>query len=133
LTLAKDAGRRVTVVPGELITYTLAVGAQDGAVSDVALTDRLPPGTLFVAASGEHTRSGPDGIVFTWQLGDLTDGQLVTRTLTVRVPLDIADGTQISNVDYLATASDAAPVGGLPVHVRAQKPKQVWLPIARRS
>jgi uncharacterized repeat protein (TIGR01451 family) len=133
LTLAKDAGRRATVEPGGLITYTLRVGARDGPVSNVALTDTLPLGTVFEAASGAHTRTGPGGSIITWQIGNLAAGQTVARTLTVRVPAGAADGTSIENVDYLAAASDAAPVGGPSVNIGVRiPPRQTWLPILRR-
>jgi serine protease AprX len=133
LTLAKDAGRRVTIAPGGLITYTLTVRAQDGPVSNVALTDTLPLGSVFVAASGAHARAGPGGIVVIWQLGNLADGQTVKRTLTVRVPLGVANGTLIENADYLVTASDSAPVDGPLVSISVQiPPRQLWLPVARR-
>src|SRR5262249_43812601 len=59
LTLTKDVGRRVTIAAGDLLTYTLRVGALDGPVSNVLLTDTLPLDTAFVAASGAYTRSGP--------------------------------------------------------------------------
>jgi uncharacterized repeat protein (TIGR01451 family) len=133
LTLDKDAGRRATVAPGGLITYTLTVGAQGGPVSSVALTDTLPLNTVFVAASGAYARAGPDGSVVTWQLGDLAGGQAVTRTLTVRVSRETANGTPILNLDYLATASDAAPMSGSAVSVSVQTPpRQLWLPLTRR-
>jgi uncharacterized repeat protein (TIGR01451 family) len=132
LTLAKDVGRRVTVAPGGLITYTLTVGAQGGPVRGVALTDTLPLDTLFVAASGAYTRLEPDGLLVTWQIGDLAAGQTVTRTLTVRAPPVIAEGAPIQNVVYLATAGDAALVRGPPVSISVRTPpRQLWLPIAR--
>jgi uncharacterized repeat protein (TIGR01451 family) len=132
LTLTKDVGRRVTIAAGELLTYTLTVGARNGPVSNVALTDTLPLDTVFVAASGTYTRSGPGDIVVTWRLGDLADGQMVKRTLTVRVLLGTADGTSIRNVNYEAGAVDAAPVDGPPLGVMVQTPRRVWLPITRR-
>jgi uncharacterized repeat protein (TIGR01451 family) len=132
LTLTKDVGRRVTIAAGDLLTYTLKIGAQDGPVSTVALTDTLPLDTAFVAASGAYTRSGPGDIVVTWQLGALANRQTVVRTLTVRVLPGTADGTQIRNIDYKATAGDAAPVAGSSVNVIVQTPKRVWLPLTRR-
>jgi uncharacterized repeat protein (TIGR01451 family) len=133
LMLLKDAGRRVTVAPGELITYTLTVGAQSGPVSNVALTDTLPLGTIFVAASGAYERVGNGGNVITWQIGDLADGQTVTRTLTVRVLPQAADSALIENIDYLVAAGDTAPVSGPPVSVSIQiPPRQLWVPFVRR-
>ena len=132
LTLAKDAGHHVTIAPGELITYTLAVGAQGGPVSNVTLTDTLPLETAFVSASGVYTRAGLEGIFVIWQLGNLAGGQTVTRTLTVQVLPETAERTLIQNDDYLASASDAAPVRGPAVTVSVQTPRRVWLPLARR-
>ena len=123
LTLSKTANPGTEVTVGQPITYTLTVGAQNTTLNDVSLTDALPLGTEFVAASGTYTRSGPENNIVSWNVGTLTAGGSATRTLTVRVLPGTADGTTISNASYQASATGAATVNGTPVHVTARRPQ----------
>jgi uncharacterized repeat protein (TIGR01451 family) len=123
LTLNKTADPGTEVVIGRPITYTLTVGAQNAVLNDVSLTDALPVGTEFVAASGSYTRSGPENNIISWNVGTLAAGGSAARTLTVRVLPGVADGTTISNASYQASATGAATVNGRPVNVTARRPQ----------
>jgi uncharacterized repeat protein (TIGR01451 family) len=123
LTLSKTANPGAQVTVGQPITYTLTVGAQNTDLNDVSLTDALPLGTEFVAASGSYTLSGPENNIVSWNVGTLTAGASTTRTLTVRVLPGTADGTTISNASYQASATGAATVNGTPVNVTARRPQ----------
>jgi uncharacterized repeat protein (TIGR01451 family) len=123
LALSKTADPGTEVLVGRPITYTLTVGARNADLSDVALTDALPVGTEFVAASGSYTRSGPESNIISWNVGTLAAGANTTRTLTVRVLPTTANGTTISNSSYQASATGAATVNGAPVNVTARRPQ----------
>jgi uncharacterized repeat protein (TIGR01451 family) len=136
LTLVKTANPGTTIAPGGLITYTLTVGASGGPVSGAVLSDTLPVQTALVSASGPYSYSGPTDNVITWSLGNLSAGQSVARTVSVRVTPDTLVGTTISNVSYYARAADSALVGGPPVDVlvRAVPPRPIiWLPLVARQ
>lgn len=81
---------------GSALTYTLTVtnGGPDAATA-VVLRDTLPAaGFTFVSASAGCTLSG--GVV-TCDLGNLTAGQTVTRTITGTVSCSLSDGAVLSN------------------------------------
>lgn len=82
LAVAKDDGR-TTVVAGESLTYTITisnVGTQPAA--GVTITDSLPIGTTFVAASdGGSVSSG----LVTWPTFNLSVRVSVTRSVTIQV------------------------------------------------
>jgi uncharacterized repeat protein (TIGR01451 family) len=131
LTLSK-AANVAEVAPGELITYTLSVGAQGGPVEGVVLTDTLPFSTTFASASGTFVVlvDGTSSSV-RWELGSLSAPDTLTRTLTVRVSSDVPRGGVISNASYLARGNGTTSVTGAPVNVTVQKLK-LWLPLVMR-
>ena len=72
--------------PGDTLTYTITVqniGNQDAI--NIVLTDTIPPGTSFVAASqgGAEVPAGSGNVA--WPLFNLAAGSSITRSLTVAV------------------------------------------------
>lgn len=82
------------VAAGTSTTYRIDVGNTGlRTAPDAELTSALPAGASFVSASEGGTFA--DGVV-TWQLGDVTDGSTLTRTLTVRYHEDLVDGSSLT-------------------------------------
>jgi uncharacterized repeat protein (TIGR01451 family) len=133
LTLSKAADPSADVEPGKLITYTLTIGAQHATVNSVVLTDTLPVDTTFVSASGTYSRSGPGNSVVTWPLDTLAADRTVTRTLTVQVSPDAANGATISNASYRVSAEDAATVNGSPVNVTVRRASTGTLTLSKTA
>ncbi len=82
--------------PGDLLTYVAAVhNSFAGVASGIALTDTLPQGLLFVAASDGGTELS--GVV-SWPAFALASGAVTTRNVTVRVDPSVALGvTSLTN------------------------------------
>jgi uncharacterized repeat protein (TIGR01451 family) len=95
LTLTKRATPSQEAVPGGLITYALALSADQPLAKSITLTDTLPLHTSFVSASDGGTLSGS---VITWTIPSLAADTTVTRTLVARVTVVSAasDGTHPS-------------------------------------
>jgi uncharacterized repeat protein (TIGR01451 family) len=103
--------------PGALITYTLYVG-NGGALTatTVLLTDTLPAGSAFAAAS--HGGTQAHGAV-TWPAFEVAPDAVVSRILTVT-----AVGT-ITNADYRASAQGVPTVfGAVAVRTARNHPPQ---------
>lgn len=84
------------VAPGEVFTYTLVVQNGTGITpTTTTITDVVPSGAAFIAASDGGTESG--GVVG-WTVGSLADGESVTRTF--RVTATGTHGVEIENSDY---------------------------------
>jgi uncharacterized repeat protein (TIGR01451 family) len=131
LTLSESANA-AEVAPGGLITYTLSVGALGATDDGVVLTDTLPVSTTFAGASGTFLLLvDAGGSSVHWDLGSLSAGQTVTRTLTVRVPIDIPRSAVISNAIYETRGNGTSAVTGLPVNVAVEK-LHLWLPLIIR-
>lgn len=82
LTISKSASPNL-VAPGGQVTYTIVVTNNGpGPASGVVITDTLPSGTSFVSAAGCTNSSG----VVTCNIGSLTNGQSVTRTIVIQAP-----------------------------------------------
>jgi uncharacterized repeat protein (TIGR01451 family) len=104
--VVKDDGRS-EVSPGEELTYELVVTNHGTApAAEVTITDELPPNTSFVSASDEGTL---DGRVVSWPVVPLDVGESVTRTVTVTVDADAADGDEVHNVARVSTPGDPDP------------------------
>jgi uncharacterized repeat protein (TIGR01451 family) len=83
--------------PGDTLVYTLAYQNTGSASANATtITDNIPAGTTFVAASGGGTLGGS---TVTWNIGTLAAGASGSRTLSVRVNGPVAPGsiTQVSN------------------------------------
>ena len=131
LTLTKTAYPTRLPAPVGLITYTLSVSVASGSAQNVSLTDTLPIQTDFVRASDAYTLTGGATTRIRWDLGDLSAGQIVTRTLTVGV-VSALNGNVIQNNNYQVSAAQIAPVQGAPVTVTIQDTHNVWLPLVMR-
>jgi uncharacterized repeat protein (TIGR01451 family) len=95
------------VVPGQQLTYTLTVhndGASDAQA--VVVTDTLPPGVQFVAASPSYTRPLPDQVV--WQLGALATKASRVLALTVQVSSSVTQ-TLTNGAEVSSTTDDPGP------------------------
>jgi len=114
LTLTKRATPSLEAVPGGLITYTLALSADQPITNSISLTDTLPLHTSFISASGGGTLSGA---VITWSIPSLAAGTTVTRTLVTRIDQATGGDMAIVNAQYGASDGTDPPAGGPPVSV----------------
>jgi len=102
--------------PGDLLTYVATVhNAFAGVASGIALTDSLPEGLLFVAASDGGTESA--GVV-SWPTFALASGAVATRSVTVRVDPAVALGVgsltnRVSVTDDGANGPEPTPANNL--------------------
>jgi uncharacterized repeat protein (TIGR01451 family) len=122
LSIAKSGPGEVE--PGELITYTLVV-ANNGsaAATTLVITDVLPSGATFVAASDGGSLVG--GTV-TWAVPNLEAGQVVTRTFTVTAR------ATITNSEYGVTCAEGiGATGSTPVTTEVKY--KVFLPLVVRT
>ena len=89
--------------PGETITYAVTWGNDGGATATSAtLTDTLPDGVSFVAASPSQD-SGPNPLV--WNLGNAAPGAGGTHIVTVTVNGGLSDGTVLTNTAVITSAT----------------------------
>ncbi|RMG90429.1 MAG: VWA domain-containing protein [Chloroflexi bacterium] len=91
------------VPAGNLLRYTItASNFYTDTLTGITITDTIPAGTSFVAASSPF--SGPDanGVV-TWNVGTLLSDNSAVVTLTVRVDAGLGAGTTILNTAYVAS------------------------------
>ncbi|MDQ2995932.1 MAG: S8 family serine peptidase, partial [Chloroflexota bacterium] len=134
LTLIKRADPPAEVVLGGLITYTLALSADQPISKTITLTDTLPLHTSFVSASDGGTLNGS---VITWTLPSLAAGQTVTRTLVTRVDQAMGGDTAIINAQYGASDGTDTPAIGPPISVVLKSAvsaseRKVYLPLVMR-
>jgi uncharacterized repeat protein (TIGR01451 family) len=87
--------------PGETIVYSVTWG-NSGALTAInsILTDTLPAGVTFVAASPPQD-SGPNPLV--WNLGNVAPGASGTHIVTVTVNGGLSDGTVLTNTAVITT------------------------------
>ena len=89
--------------PGETITYAVTWGNDGGATATSAtLTDTLPDGVSFVAASPSQD-SGPNPLV--WNLGNAAPGAGGTHIVTVTVNGGLSDGTVLTNTAVISSVT----------------------------
>ena len=106
LAIVKDDGVDV-VTAGTETTYELVASNHgEGPAVGAVLTDTLPEGTEFVAASSGATAE--DGVV-TWSGIDLDPGESQPMTVTLRVSAEMAAGESITNTAVLDHEADADP------------------------
>ena len=134
ISLALHKAAPESAAPGAVLTYTLAVTNENSILPthNVILTDTLPVGTGFAAATGNYTVTGN---LVTWAVGDLAAGAFESVQLGVQIPITTT-GT-ITNAFY-GTISDEAPaVAGTPVTTQVQAsppPKyKLFLPLVIKS
>jgi hypothetical protein len=134
LSLTKHADPPLEVVRGGLITYTLALSADQSIGQPLTLADTLPLHTSFVSASDGGTLSGS---VITWTIPSLAAGATVTRTLVARVDQATGNAVVIVNAQYGASDGTNPPVDGSPVNVALKSvvsasERKVYLPLVAR-
>jgi uncharacterized repeat protein (TIGR01451 family) len=107
------------IVPGAALTYTLTVThtAVMAPTAGVTVSDTLPAGAEFVAASKPYTLT--DRVIF-WPLGDLDPLASRQVTLTVRAPFT-TKLEELVNAQYGAASTGIPPVSGAPVTTPIQK------------
>jgi uncharacterized repeat protein (TIGR01451 family) len=103
ITKTADPPHGSPVVPGQLITYTLAVtNTGDDVAYGVVVTDVVPLYTGYAfgnSATGTITQTGG---VITWTIGTLTVDRPVTATIGVTVTTPLTNGLIISNTGYVS-------------------------------
>jgi chitinase len=121
LTIAKSGP--VVVAPGNPITYTLVV-ANNGsaAATSLVITDTLPSGASYVAASDSGSLNGN---TVSWTVPTLEAGQALTRTLTVTAT------AAITNDDYGVTCAEGFSAMGI-VSVTTEAVYKVYVPLVMR-
>lgn len=105
LKITKHATPRYDILPGDLVTFTLAyTNVGEIGVADYVITDRLPANTSLVSASDGGTLN--NGVVEWTPAAELAGlGGSFTRTLVVRAN-SFGSGTNgIANVEYGITAN----------------------------
>lgn len=121
LTLFKQADRS-SVGIGEQITFTItASNNEETAVTNTIITDTIPAGTTFVAASTPFTGPDVNGVV-SWNVGALAAGEQTAVTLTVQVNNGNSNPTventawvQTAQGDNLSASSIVAIVDDVPI------------------
>lgn len=84
LTIAKSVSR-ATAKPGDVVTYTIMVkNVGDGPATNVVVIDTLPKDLSFVDAKGRS---------YSWDLGTVAAGKVVTLSFDARVESDAKRGT----------------------------------------
>ena len=101
-----------TAAPGSDVTYAIAVknnGPSD--VTDAHVSDPLPAGTTFVAATGPGCTTPAVGATGTLDCTvPLASGSSANFTLTIHVGAGAAPGTAINNVATVSSATAEEPV-----------------------
>jgi uncharacterized repeat protein (TIGR01451 family) len=107
LVLTKQAP--ATARPGDTLVYTLTLrNLGPSTAADVLLTDTLPAGTTFVAATAG---CGASGAVVTCTVGSLNADTTRVYYITATVNSDVYPGTSLENVAEVTTAtSDPNPL-----------------------
>lgn len=82
---------------GEVVSYTIVVGAHTNAVSDITVCDRLAPQLVYVAAAGATYRWGSA----CWTVLSLPDGAKITFHVRARLE-PAASGTLVAPVSASA-------------------------------
>jgi len=85
---------------GQTLAYQVRWGNRGVvAASGVVVTDTLPEGVTFVAATGDYTRNGR---VVVWQVGQLAPGAETTQGITVTVDGGVSNNTVLTNTAHIA-------------------------------
>jgi uncharacterized repeat protein (TIGR01451 family) len=110
------------------LDYTLTVtNTAAYTLTEVVLTDEIPPSTTLIWASGPYTATGRE---VAWSAESLAPWETLTAALQVSVA-DVPRGAQVSNADYRLTARELmTSVTGPPVEVTIPW-RSVLLPILK--
>ncbi|MFP4393956.1 MAG: PKD domain-containing protein [Anaerolineales bacterium] len=109
------------VTAGETLRYRLTVENRSAArsLTNVVVTDTLPPGTTFNFCSGGCAPPIPPDRTVAWTLGSLGPGQ--STTLDLYVDVDLTVSGVLTNATYGARATEAVTTGQ-PMTVTVQPP-----------
>jgi len=102
-------------LPARALDYTLTVtNTAAYTLTEIVLTDALPPSTTLLWASSPYTEMGRE---VTWSAESLAPWETLTVALQVSVE-EVQRGTRVSNLDYWVTARELmTSVTGPPVEV----------------
>ena len=101
LTIKKEVNPK-TAKPGDTVTYKITVTNSTGIdLTNVKVSDELDEDLTFVSAEPVNSYVEVEGA---WTIGELTNGNSATLTITAKVNDDVAAGTTIKNA---ATITDA--------------------------
>jgi uncharacterized repeat protein (TIGR01451 family) len=117
-----------SVMPGDLITYTLSITHSLSLTSttNVVLTDTLPIGATFISSSLAYTRVGD---TIRWEFPNLDPLSTIHVDLVVRV--DNTSSEALKNEDYAVQSDQAAWVRGEPISTLLGR--SYFLPVAVKS
>ncbi|MBT8143846.1 MAG: OmpA family protein, partial [Gammaproteobacteria bacterium] len=102
LLVSKRADRRATVV-GDLIVYTITVQNAGAAISDLTLSDQIPPGFTFV--QGSERLQPSTGVTATGQRPVLFSGIDVAAGGTTELRYMLRVGAGVVQGDYINTVT----------------------------
>ncbi len=124
LAIAKSA-HPDPVTAGEALRYRLTVENQSAArpLTNVVITDTLPPGTTFDFCSGGCAPPTPPDRTVAWTLGSLGPSSSTSFDLYVNVALTVSG--VLTNATYGARATEAVTTGQ-PLTVTVQPPSCVY-------
>jgi serine protease AprX len=117
-----------SILPGDLITYTLSITHSLGLTSTthIILTDTIPVGSTFVSATEPFTQTGK---IVRWDFLTLEPLGSIHTELVVRG--NITSTGVITNDDYAVLSDQVALVHGEPIKTRLGK--LYFLPVAIKS
>jgi len=117
LTIEKKAPATVNITENLPFTITVTNTHQGEALHAVTISDTIPAGTTFVAATAPYTRTGN---IIVWQKNTLARQKTWAVTLTVHVPVSCTKNW-IINDKYGAYANEITYVQGNPSRTRVKK------------
>ena len=124
LTIAKSASSN-SVNPGALVTYTVTYSNDSPVgVTGVVITDTLPAGLTYVAASASNGGSEAAGTI-TWNLGNLVPGEgpySVTFQATVDAPYPATATIPLVNTATIDSNETAPAQASVSIFVNAPRP-----------
>jgi len=122
-------------VPGDLLTYTLAVRNLGPApLTAVAVNDAVPTELIYVPPAAGEVSGGPQPVYdatqrrLTWSIGVIAPGGHVPITFRARVGADVRSGVMVSNTATVETY-ETEPIVSNPANTLIQYPD---LAIAKR-
>jgi uncharacterized repeat protein (TIGR01451 family) len=96
------------VLPGTLVSYSLAVTVGDSQASDVVVTDTLPEGLDAPTSISDGGAYADATRTITWELGDLDPGSY-ELTYQAAVSLDAGQGDELVNLAVVTSPNSQCP------------------------
>lgn len=111
LDIVKSAPANVTTMG--TYEYSLVVTNKDTiSTHNVAVTDVLPAGATFIAATGTTPAPAVNGRTLTWNLGTLDPNESITLTFTVTLDNTVAHGSNVTNSASVTSEEGCADAPG---------------------